>query len=340
MNKGFKSAYFAELSKLMGKKRTLKIIIAIAIITIIFTVMFQFIYGLLDDFAGLVIGGDGIVDSQEELEALKEEFSEYQKNTSGVIKNKLVDTSIYQYKARIAASEFVIENNISLSSLRTFGSISISSNGYVLFMLEFITLVIIIFSIVSVGSLIGGELSDGMVKMELLRPVGRDELLSAKYLAVLSFSGILFTLSYVVINILGIILFKVNIKDVLVVVNASKAVMISAYSELLIYYLQGIFSIIIFVMLTVNTSIIGKKGGSIAIPLVIYLIAQNIEQTLGYLYVGYAGIAINSNFVSALTINGPALNYMSIYSMIFISLFYIALNTFLAHVLFKRKDIQ
>ena len=340
MNNGFKCAYFAELGKLLKKKRTLKLIISLAIIIVVFTLLFRFVYSLLEDVSGVALSEIEFADTQEELDALKAGYEEYKIASENLTKNKLIDTTIYSYKAQIAAGQFLVDNNISASSIRSFGTVSLSSNGYVLFMLDFITIVVVIYSIVAIGQLVGGELTEGVVKMELLRPIGRNELLSAKYLATLSFSTVLYLLLFVIINIVGIIFFKVDVKDVLVVLDASKAGLISPIGELVLYFIQGLIIIISLVMLTTNVSVMLKKGESVALPIVIFLIAGNIESMLGYLYVGYAGISINLEFLSALTVSGPTFNYMSLFSMLAITIVYIAINTILAHVLFNRKDIQ
>ena len=340
MNNGFKCAYFAELGKLLKKKRTLKLIISLAIIIVVFTLLFRFVYSLLEDVSGVALSEIEFADTQEELDALKAGYEEYKIASENLTKNKLIDTTIYSYKAQIAAGQFLVDNNISASSIRSFGTVSLSSNGYVLFMLDFITIVVVIYSIVAIGQLVGGELTEGVVKMELLRPIGRNELLSAKYLATLSFSTVLYLLLFVIINIAGIIFFKVDVKDVLVVLDASKAGLISPIGELVLYFIQGLIIIISLVMLTTNVSVMLKKGASVALPIVIFLIAGNIESMLGYLYVGYAGISINLEFLSALTVSGPTFNYMSLFSMLAITIVYIAINTILAHVLFNRKDIQ
>ena len=127
MNNGFKCAYFAELGKLLKKKRTLKLIISLAIIIVVFTLLFRFVYSLLEDVSGVALSEIEFADTQEELDALKAGYEEYKIASENLTKNKLIDTTIYSYKAQIAAGQFLVDNNISASSIRSFGTVSLSS---------------------------------------------------------------------------------------------------------------------------------------------------------------------------------------------------------------------
>ena len=89
MNNGFKCAYFAELGKLLKKKRTLKLIISLAIIIVVFTLLFRFVYSLLEDVSGVALSEIEFADTQEELDALKAGYEEYKYSRDSCAENTI-----------------------------------------------------------------------------------------------------------------------------------------------------------------------------------------------------------------------------------------------------------
>lgn len=347
-NSGFINAFKGEMYKLLNKK-FIKFLIALIVVFIVFTAGYKILYNTFSSYDGAV---DSYMDPStypEYVDSLKVMLQEYEKTETSPLL-KLVDTSTYSLKANIALYQYAIDNNIDLASYNLFGNvISISSassvifngNAFVIIALEIMAFMIIIFSIVHVCKVMVGEVQNGTMKMQLLRPISRDAILSAKYITIWAFGIVMLMLSFILALLIGLVIFKFDSTPYLMVINATKVVKISAIGVLFIYLLSYITILILFTSVAMGISnIVKTQSGAISLTLVIYLIGGSIEKLAAYIYVGFIGIAINSNWINALTTTGPTLNYMNTYSMILISILWIVLSLAAAHLLFKRRDIQ
>ncbi len=348
ISSGFVNAFKGEMYKLLNRK-FIKLLIVLIVVFIVFTAGYKILYNTFGSYDGVV---DSYIDPStypEYVDSLKTMLQEYEKNETTPLL-KLVDTSTYSLRANIALYQYAIDNNIDLANYNLLGNvISISStfsivfngNAFVIVVLEIMAFMIIIFSIVHACKVMVGELQNGTMKMQVLRPISRDAILSAKYITIWIFGIVMLVFSFVLALLIGIIVFKFDSTPYLMVINATKVVKISAVGVLFIYLLSYITILVLFTSVAIGISnIVKTQSVAIALTLVIYLIGETIEILAAYIYVGFIGININSNWINTLTITGPILNYMNTYSMIFISTLWIVLSLTSAHLLFKRRDIQ
>ncbi len=218
----------------------------------------------------------------------------------------------------------------------------LSTNGYMTFMLQIMSAVIIIFATITIVRSVAGERASGTLKMQLLRPIKKEEMLGAKILATWIVSIFILLFTFILSAIVGICAFKMDAKQVLMVINATKVVSVAPFVEQLILLISNIGTISAYIVLGTFLSLLVKKseGAAIAIAMVVVLIGDDIESLLGYIFVGYAGVNINLGWTSALSISGPALNHMNLYTMLAISIMWTAVLLTSSIFMFKKLEVH
>ncbi len=348
---GFKNVLKAELYKLTKASSMVKMIVASLIIFIAFSLLYSFLFNL----GNLVtINGVDIEDEESETttidkideNTIKTAEAAYEKYTQALAERKpnqqMMDTGSYYLKSQIVALKYMYENNLDFNSIRLFGDSSTTANTFTMNMMSTMSMVIIIYAMVTIIRLVAGERNNGALKMQLLRPISKDAMLFAKLMATLIVSLVLFIFYTVLSAIVGIIAFNFDPKTVLVIFSASSAHEISALGEIAInfvYYCTAIFAYSVIALFL--STLIKKNGGmSIALVIVLFLIGGSIENLLGYAFIGYAGFVINGKWINTLTVNGPALNYMSFYSMVGISVAWLVAMLTSSVYLFRHTEVH
>ena len=356
-NKGFTNAFKGELYKIFGNKSFISLIIACVVIFIVFTLVFNFAYSIMNEALDTVANAGTEVDEQEEasqpitqedydtairlleqqLEDLKEELQEakpYQ---------RMADRNTWVVKSQIALLKYLKAHPaVNIDNVNYFSTTmtGLNAESYVIFMLGIMSSVFIIYAIVIVGKSMAGEIQNGAMKMQLLRPISRDAMVSAKLLSSFVVTTGLFIITTIILCIVGAIAFKFSGETYLMVVNAEKVVEISSGGMIVINLIGYIFRTFAFIVLTMCMGTVLKQSGAIALPIVMYLLADEIELLLGYIYIGYIGFSINTAWTMALTTAGPVLNYMNLYSMLAISIAWITGLTAGSYLLFRNKEIN
>ena len=338
---GFSNIFKAELYKLAKGKSLIKILIAIAIIFIVFSLLFNLVYELIGSYS---VARDKVDVDASDVAAAKMMYEEAVKaNEELKAPQKMANNSIYYLKAVYTEYKYMYENNLSFASVRGFNEeTAINTNTYISFIMQIMGLVIAIYAAVSIVRSFAGERASGTLKMQLLRPISKEAIVVGKLLAVWVVSIGLFIFTFLVACVVGICAFKADPKAVLIVLNASTVIKTTGAVEIIIMFIYYITRLTQFIALGMFISNIIKKneGASIALTLVILLIGSTIEDVLGYIFIGYAGININIDWISALTTSGPTLNYMNLYSMIGISLAWFVGMIATSIFSFKRADIH
>jgi len=356
-NNGFTNAFKGELYKIFGNKSFISLIIACVVIFIVFTLIFNFAYSIINETLDEAMNSGTIVDEQEEasqsitqedydtairhleqqLEDLKEELQEakpYQ---------RMADRNTWAVKSQIAILKYLKAHpDVRMDSINLFSTtvIGLNAESYVSFMLSIMSFVFIIYSIVIVGKSMAGEIQNGAMKMQLLRPISRDAMVSAKLLSSFVVTTGLFIITTIMLCVVGAIAFKFSGNTYLMVVNAEKVVEISSGGVIVINLIGYIFRTFAFIVLTMCMGTVLKQSGAIALPIVMYLLADEIELLLGYIFIGYIGFSINTAWTMALTTSGPVLNYMNLYSMLAVSIAWIVGLTVGSYLLFRNKEIN
>lgn len=340
---GFGNILKAELFKLAKGKQLVKLIVALIIIFVVFTILFNFLYELAGEVLNNTTATDGEV-TEEAVEIAKANYDEAVKqNESLNAYRKMTNTNVYQAKAVYNLYKYMYEHNVSISSVSMLGAITdLSANSYISFMMDIMATIFAIFGIVIMIKSFAGERSNGTLKMQLLRPISKDAIIIGKLLAtwIVSIGALIFM--FVVTCVVGVIAFKVNASQVIGILNGENVFMISPAGAMIITLIYHITYVSQFIMLGLFAASLMKKnsGGSIAIGLVALLVGGNIEQLLGYIFVGYIGISLNISWMNALTLTGPSLNYMNLYSMLGISILWFAGMLAASILMFRKEDVH
>ncbi|MCR4874860.1 MAG: ABC transporter permease [Clostridia bacterium] len=349
---GFKNVLKAELYKLTKASSMVKMLVASLIIFIAFSLLYAFIFNLGELVA---LTGVDIEDVETESatigkideQTVKEAETAYEIYTKSLAEQKanlqLKDTYSYQLKANAVALRYMYENNLDYNSVTIFGdALTPSANAFAKNMISTMSTVIIIYAMVTVIKLVAGERNNGALKMQLLRPISKDAMLFAKLMATLIVSFVLFIFYSVLAVVVGIIAFNFDPKTVLVIFSASSAHEISALAEIAIHFIYYCTSIFAYSVIALFFATLIKKnsGMSIAFTIVLLLIGGSIESLLGYAFIGYAGFVLNEKWINTLTITGPAMNYMSFYSMVGITIAWLIAMLTSSVYLFRHTEVH
>lgn len=358
--KGFNNLLFCELYKISRKKTLLKL--AIAVVVIVLIVM---IAGLAIQY---LLGQSGVQtnqpDYERQIELLEQQLAILQESTStGVLSRLIIFNEKYSVRAQITFYKYLLENNIAAGAVTSYstGDIITTDNtlstSYITGGIwaadydyyTFTTLctstmmtAIVIFMIVMASRTTLGEFNSGAMKMQLMRSIDRNKFLTAKWLSVyiVSIGVLLFTMIFSFL--VGIIAFGASSPDVLLVVNASGTMRVSAIGALIISFLIKCVYIFAVLQLTVFVNMILKRNASaIALNIVISVmnIGTIIETVAAIPFVGFAGFLANIQWESALGLSGPAFKGMTLWSMIPISFAWIAFFMVMNYMQFRKREI-
>ncbi len=332
----FFAAYKNECYKI-NKKGKIFIVMAVLVgLMLIMTLGFGLINDLIGDYSSAIVDM-----SREEMQAVIDTNKAIIENYKPNKKLGLTDNTIYNAKVEIAFYQFLLDNNLNLSNINKAGSLSMNSAGYIDSAITLAMGIITIFAIVMACKNLGGEKSNGTLKMQAMRPVSRSEMLSAKWLSVWSISSLMLVVVVVVAQIVAMIKFGVETKPVVCVLNAKVAVKMPYLTYLTIQMLANIISLLCIIQLShFVCSLMWKKGNALAIVMLMYFLGSGIEKLLGYIYIGYVGFWGNLNFLSALSVDiTPNLKGMNLYSMLAITaLWQVGMITY-NYLHFDRCDI-
>ena len=337
---GFSNIFKAELYKLVKLKTLFKILLAIVIIFIAFTLLYSLIYNVIGNM-DITIMPDV---TEENVELAEQSYEAYATQLDG--ENAMVkahDSNLYSLKATAKLYRYLYDNNLDFNLVTLFGSFGkLSANGYITYILGIMSTVISIFAVVTIIKSFAGERTQGTLKMQLLRPVSKEAMITAKFLAVLVVSFALYLFSFILAGIVGVIAYDVDAKQVVAVLNASHVVTMSPFGALIVYFVYYVSSTFAYIALGLFLSVILRKSEAlpIVISLILILVGASIEGLLGYIFIGYIGFNLNTSWLNALTITGPGLNYMNLYSMLGISIVWVAGMLALSYLIFKKSDIH
>ena len=337
---GFSNVLKAELYKIAKAKSLIKVLIAIVIIFTLISVGYSLIYKMIGDQSIVT----PVEINEETVEAAEAAAEDYKAMQDGMKSNvRFQDSGYWQVKSTAVLYRYMYDNGLDFSSVSLFGSATaLTANAYILYMLQIMSVVITVYAAITMARSFAGERSNGTLKMQLLKPISKESMMFAKMLSTFIVSVGLYLFTFILSSIVGIIAFDVDAKDVLVVFNATSVAKISAVGELLIYFLYYVYSIGAYIVLALFLSNIIKKseGAAIAILMLLMFLGATFESVLGYLYIGYIGFNINMSWISALQITGPAMNYMNLYSLLAISLVWMAGMIVSSLFMFKKADIH
>ncbi|MDE7079884.1 MAG: ABC transporter permease [Clostridia bacterium] len=337
---GFKDLFTCELYKTNRKNTLLKLCIALVVIILFLTAMSAVLKNLIGDY----INGGSVGNSSETIESLKQEIAILENNQTWL--NKLLpDNTLYNLKAQLTAYEYLNENGIAPNGVTYYAPgnfMEFNFYGFTEMCMSTVMSILIIFIIVACVRSTTGEYSSGALKMQFIRPINKNKFYTAKWLSVFVIAEAYLIISFIISFLLGVIVYGANCPNVLLIIRASKVFMTSAFGALAL----GMFfkSITIFMTVQVSMFICSFcKTNTKALVLGLVFIAFNIglivEEILALGYVGYVGFLSNLDWMSALSLAGPAFKGMSLWTMIPITLIWGGAFMYISYKRFNTLEV-
>ena len=172
----------------------------------------------------------------------------------------------YIYKQAFAKNEYLIENGEFDYNYLTPFSFNINSGektncfDFIVFSMQILTPVIIVFLIFVASSTIATELSTGTMKMLAIRPYNRTKIILAKFLSCIALMLVLILMAFAITSVIGLIVYGIGPTSVLTVFNASKVIVLNAFVVLLLYFLSCVINCTFFISLALLFSVLLKSN--------------------------------------------------------------------------------
>lgn len=271
------------------------------------------------------------------------------------------DYNRYEYNQTEIKQDFLFQNatfDYEYANPLSFGqSSNFTPNAYdfMYYTLELFSFIIIIYCVVIGSNMIAGEQSNGTLKLLAIRPYSRNKLLTSKILATAFFMIIFVSLSSVITFIAGAAIYGIDSLPILMIFDASKAIVVSPLFMILVYILSLIVRIFVYICIAFAISTIFKSHvGATTISILCYFVTlifaffladkpifkyiplNNIDffkYLGGGTFVNSSGISISNLFVSPIL---PDTGFMFSLVMLAISVVTILTTTY---AVFNKRDI-
>ncbi len=259
---------------------------------------------------------------QEENNALKQQMAQSQNN----LEKKF-------FKKEIAINDYRIENDIPKKEKYSIWTFVKDSSQLIILAGLFII-------IISAG-IVASEFNWGTIKLLLIRPINRTQILLSKYLTVLLFAIFMLAILFVFSSLLGAILFGMPDQAVPYLnYNNSQVTEQNMAVHLFIYYgLSSIDTIMLVTMAFMISSVF--RNSSLAIGLSLFLLFTGAQFTallsMKFTWTKYLLFA-NTDLMQYFE-GTPMVEGMTISFSIMMLILYFALFQFLAFFVFKKRDV-
>lgn len=266
------------------------------------------------------------------------------------------DFNEYQTREECTKALYLLTNNSYSSNYAVAFNLSTNSNektnafDFMFSTIQPVMFVIIVFLVIIASTSVGGEFSNGTIKLLLVRPYSRKKILSAKITASTIFASFFIFLSMLVSLIIGGIMFGFNSLPILCIFNSTTAFVIEPLVLTLILFICLVVKAIIYINLGVLVSALFKNSvGSIVLTMFIYffgLIANMFFSGVSWFkFLPFSHFDLFNYFSPQIAVDQIQRIFVSglNQSSIFISLGYSAvvllILTVVSFEVFKRSDI-
>lgn len=336
---------------------------------------------ILDEIE-LIKTENGISQSSALRKELNEKFTKYKSlslNTLTLNKNKITlmltkdystsevlslksfqEFNEYQLKEEIVRIEYLLETKTfnsefaNVFSYNQNSSTETSAFDFIFYALKFSSLIIIIFVIIMASNIMAYEYDTGTIKLLAIRPFTRGKILLGKLFAVMFFAVIFVLFSAIVALIAAYAMYPFLMQPVLVVFNATTALVVNPVVLTLINILSIILEVLFYAIIALSISTIFRSfSAALATSFVFLILGLVLNIVLGsniwYTFIPFintdffrflGGSFINSDpsLISSILNNALLSN-----SNIFISTGIYATTTllvlFISYIFIKKRDI-
>jgi len=346
MNKSsFSVAYRAETFRLF-KSKSVWIFLIIVTVVVLSLLIVLAAFSLKTDKYNTWSVPENLDVAIEELKENEQKYLKMREMTSDVTE---IDTMIYAIRADIAVCEYFKSNGITTGKYRDFETTQTILNAddmydYVDYAMRIAaTFTVFFYGAITAGS-IAGERKTGTLKIPLLRPVSRKDIITAKFLSYFTFAGATLFIEFFLATIFGLFAGGGFVAPVVMVFNATSVFIINPFVALLLGLLFELILLAIMIMGAVFISVI-CNGKVPAILLYLFLLCGVFSEAMITLIgtlvfkVNLAGfVPINAcDFSRCFTFTGGAGIGTVIPQMIF-GVIYAVIFAVLPYILFNRQD--
>lgn len=262
------------------------------------------------------------------------------------------NTSIYNIKSEITKSQYFFDNNtfgyeyLSAFNFNVNSGTQTNAYDFAFYAMQIISVFITIFVIFFATSTLSGEQSSGTLKMTATRPYTRNKIFSGKLLACFNVALILISVSLVASLAVGFAFYGFSMQNVLVVVNAQKAIIINPILLILIYLVSMLIDIVFYIFLSVLISMLIKQPTvSTGISCGVYVASIILQGVVTSSWIRFVP-SLNLGLYKFFTISNTAMlsfsivpNMSLVFSAIYVFAFILIINLF-ARLLFKNRSLD
>jgi ABC-2 type transport system permease protein len=276
--------------------------------------------------------GGSVPDNQNWEQGLRMENASLKKQLEEM-GNTVPNSTIHYFERQISLNEYRIEHQISPNEdYSVWAFVNDTSQ-----LIDFAGL----FTIIIAASIVASEFSWGTIKLLLIRPIRRGKILAAKYISVLLFGLLVLSILFVFSALLGALLFGFpnNPSPYLSYYNGVITEE-SMLNHLLIYY--GLKSISMFMLATMAFMISAVfRNSSLAIGLSLFLMftGGQVTQFIALKFTWAKYILFANTDLTQYFEGMPMVEGMTLPFSVAMLLIYFILFLFLAHFVFKRRDV-
>lgn len=357
----FGRIYCGELKKIVRPKAMIVLSVVLLIVLIAYAIFYNFVGTVTKMVVDSVEGEEaqefipvsvlqqdytfneenvnaGIAMTEAEIQELEERYKTEKTGYN-------VYPSLFSAKARLTALKYVRDNKLYGEDTRvlgvnyTIGGLSLTADGFASDYMSVVVAVMAIYAIVIGAGLLADEMKNGTIKLLLTRPITKNQLLTAKFLAALTVSLGIAALFTLIGFVYGAIAFPVEAtKPIYLVFNGT-----SVFRSTVGGYLFGTFvmSLVRIATMCLIAYFLGtiarKKTTGIIVTIIIHL--GIVSAILGLLPVQIALLSPNMGLMNYFS---PA-SSVPIYGNFFISLAvyvaYVAAITFGLYFSVNKRDV-
>lgn len=280
------------------------------------------------------------------LEKEEESYLKMRETTSDVTD---IDTMLYVIRSDIAVYKYFKDNGITDGMYRNYETTQTMLTAddmydYVDYAMRIVaTATVFFYGAITAGSL-AGERKTGTLKISLLRPVSRKDIVTAKFLSYFTFASATLVIEFFLATIFGLFAGGGYVAPVVMVFNATGVFIINPFVALLLGLMFKLILLATVLMGAVFISVI-CNGKVPAILLFLFVICGVFSEAVLTLFstlvfkVNLAGfVPINAcDFSNCFTLTGGAGIGTVIPQMIF-GVIYAVIFTVLSYILFNRQD--
>lgn len=328
------------------KGKTIIIMLVIVIGTI---VAMSLIYGItVESYKGLFPEEEITEDilPEDVLAGVIIEFAENDLDYSnGLITKYQHDLLSYQYRSTMVQMNYMIKNDIAFSDYTLFQSSDMLYNAtmqnFLVFSLSTAFMIIVIIASVLAAGAIHDEINNGTMRLIIICPVRRYNLILAKITAIMAQLLIVICVIIPVAIIMGLIMYPNESLDVMIVFNATGALVVPFFLAVM---LQGallmVSGLIIIVIIMAFTAIFRSKIFGIVIGVILStnLIGAAIKPSMIRLF-SYS-IFTNMNFSGFFNFAGNNLGQLQLSMALLVYIINILVLLCISGLLFKVRDIN